>query len=514
MKTLSSLCLILTLCPLAFAQTDSFHIEQISPYARAVPGQIIEARVAGLSETPTIMVNPNDVTVELTQDANKLEVRPRTASNTFVSKSPEPATSQGPPDLSKMQALWSMGFVVPKGLHPGEVDVVVVYGQRRTPPSKLIIETRPARPIVGSTTVERISVASLSPAPSGRVNDLGLRLERGAKAQLHVLPLVDPGDPQAAILVTFKQGEQVFEAQATVRHEAGGARQMNPGVRFLRERDFLEVDVPAALESGSAKMAITIRANGETGDAAMMPVLITDATRVAELPAENAPRALVVDPKRVGAGQALSISVDHVRTLNPDPKQAMVMFEQGGVRYTVKPEMNSAVSNPTKDDDSPVFLLARPTRQIIGNAQVRVFNAARGEQGGLSSPTPVEILDEVLAPELISAGESTPAELAHLRQMYEMQRAAGRVFPEFSPENRYLSIRVRGLDVSPRHFQVSLEQDGQETHLGFADYSSLAGELFIVRLPRGLHKGPVVLRVWNKGAERLSEPATTTFELK
>jgi hypothetical protein len=68
--------------------------------------------------------------------------------------------------------------------------------------------------------------------------------------------------------------------------------------------------------------------------------------------------------------------------------------------------------------------------------------------------------------------------------------------------------------VSPRHFQVSLEQDGQETHLGFADYSSLAGELFIVRLPRGLHKGPVVLRVWNKGAEKLSEPATTTFELK
>jgi hypothetical protein len=94
-----------------------------------------------------------------------------------------------------------------------------------------------------------------------------------------------------------------------------------------------------------------------------MPVLITDANRVAELPAENAPRALVVSPGSVGVGQALMISVDHVRTLKPDPKKAMVMFEQGGVRYTVEQEINSAVFNPSKNDDSPVLLIVRPTRQ-------------------------------------------------------------------------------------------------------------------------------------------------------
>jgi len=513
MKYLTFGFVVLALFHTATAQTPLFRIDQLGPYARAVPGEIIQARIEGLAESPTTMISPKDLEVELTQGATQLKVPARTATNMFVSKSPQqgrPSTAQ--PDISQMKPLWGIGFLVPKGLQTGDVDVVVIYQSQRTDAVKLTILDRPPRPAIGSTSVERISMAPLSPPSSS--SDMGLRLERGAKTELHVSPLVDPDDPEAAILVSFKQGEQSYDAQARVRHEEARVAQVKSSVHFLRDRDLLEVEVPAALNAGTAKMAVSIRANGQTSDAAVMPVLITDATRLAELPNENAPRALVVNPKRVGAGQALTISVDHVRTLNPDPKQTLVMFEQGGVRYTVKPEVNSATFNPAKNDDSPLLLIARPTRQIIGNAQVRVFNPLRGEQGGLSTPTPVEIVDDVTAPELISVSESTTAELSPLRQMYEMQRAAGRDFPEYNPSNRYLSIRVRGLDMNPRHFRISLEQDGQKTKLGFGDLSSVSGELFIVRLPKSLHKGTVVLLAQNEGAEKLSEAATTSFDLK
>ena len=506
MRFLCLLFLAFTLQQTIAGQSKSFHIDQISPYAKAVPGQIIEARVEGLADSPTMMIDPKDLMIGITQDGNTFEVRPRTARNMFVSKSPEP----GPPDFSKMKPLWSIGFVVPKGLHPGEAEVVAIYEGKRSDVAKITIESRPAAPVVGSTSVERVSIG---PIASGSSNaDMGLRLERGAKAELHVLPLVDPDDPQASVMVSFHQGE-VFDAVTQVRHENAAARQMGSGVQFLRDRDYLELVVPAALSAGPAKMAVRIRANGETGESVIMPVLITDASRVAELPAENAPRALVVNPQKIGAGQALMISVDHVRTLKPDPKQAMVMFEQGGVRYLVKPEMNSAVFNPTKDDDSPLLLIARPTRQIIGKAQVRVFSASRGEQGGLSTPTPVEILEEVTPPELTQVAEATDAELMPLRQMYEMQKSAGREFPEFNPGSRYLALRVKGLDMNPQFIRVSLEQDGVHKTLQFGDFSSLSGDLFIVRLPKGFHKGTVTLSVQNEGAEKLSEPAMAKFEL-
>ena len=493
------------------AQNSSFRIEEFGPYAKAVPGQILQARVAGLGDSSNLMLEPKDLTVELVQDSTKLKAPARSAVSMFVSRPDSQPIAAGPPDFSKMQALIRIDFVVPHGLHTGEVDVVVVYSKQRSQPAKLTILERPEPPVIGSTTVERVSVGPMSETRTA--TEMGLRLERGDKAQLYVLPLVDPKDPLAAVLISFKQKEKSYDADARVIHQDSSVEQLRGGVRFSPNRDFLEVQIPAGLEAGSAKMEVRVRANNQTSDVAAMPVLITDVNRVAELPAENAPRALVVSPGKVGAGQALMISVDHVRTLKPDPQKAMVMFEQGGVRYTVEPEVNSAVFNPSKNDDSPVLLIVRPTRQIIGSAQVRVFNSLRGEQGGLSTPTSVEIVDEVFPPELISVAESTDADLASLRQMYEMQRAAGRNFPEYNPANRYLSIHVRGLDMSPEHIRMSLTQEGKTKTLGFEDFSSMSGELFIVRLPKEFHKGQVHLSVQNEGADKLSKPASASFDL-
>src|SRR4030095_7874602 len=196
-------------------QTPSFHIEEISPFNKAVPGLIVEARVEGLSDSPTMMIDSKDVSIELTQDGNKFKITPRTATNMFISKTPPEGGGPGTmPDFTKMKALWSFGFVVPKGLHPGEVDVVVVYSKLRSETAKLLIETQPSSPMIGSTSVERISIAQVSPGRTS--SDFGLRLERGNKAPLHVHPLVDPDDPQAAVVVSFKQGEQELAALTSV----------------------------------------------------------------------------------------------------------------------------------------------------------------------------------------------------------------------------------------------------------------------------------------------------------
>jgi len=497
----------------ALAQNPKAQIDHIAPYPKAVPGQIMEVRVQGIGESPMATVATTDCQIEITQDANKFTVKARTARNTFVS---EPKVGQklpptpGPPDFSKMKALQAIGFVVPQGLHPGEAEVVVSYRNQRTDPVTLTILEKPERPAISSSVIETISAAPSSPAA---VTEGSWRLERGAKTELHITPLVDPDDPTSAVLIRFIQGDNSYEAATSIVHEDAQVQQLKRGVRFSTDRDLLYVQVPADLQAGPAKVEISLRANNVTSDPVTVPALITDATRSAELPTENAPRPLVVTPTRVGAGQAILISVDHLRTLNPNPAETMVLFEQENVRYSVKPEMNSATLDRSRNDDAPVLLMVRPTRQIIGKTQVRVFNSLRGEQGGISAPVGLEIVDEVFAPELFGAAESTSAELAPLRQMYEMQKNTGRRFPEYDPANRYLSIRVKGIDLNPQFVRITLTQGDRNVTLGFADFSNLSNDLLIVRLPDGFHKGPVELSIQNRGAERYSKPVSTTFEL-
>jgi hypothetical protein len=208
------------------------------------------------------------------------------------------------------------------------------------------------------------------------------------------------------------------------------------------------------------------------------------------------------------------LSVDYLRTLNPDPAQTLIMIEQGASRYVVKPDKNSAQQMPAWTPDSPVLLMARATRQIIGPAQIRVFNSLRGEQGGLSDAKPIEILDEVLPPEVTSVAESSDDDLAPLRQMYEMQTKAGRRFQEYDPQRVYFTIRGGNFDPIPGFMRITLEQGGQRRTLGNGDFSYFGGTFLIARVPKGIGPGPVTITVENRGAESYSAPVTSTFELK
>jgi hypothetical protein len=374
--------------------------------------------------------------------------------------------------------------------------------------------------VVGGTSIISMGPSSLPPPlRGGPASNLGLRFERGAKkVELHVRPLFDPDDADAAVLVRFRQGGAYYDAPARVVHYEKRTEDLKGGgVKFSPARDVLEVDVPELLAPGEAEIEVSLRAGAQTGEAASLPVTITDAARAYEAPKESAPRALAVTPRRVGAGQALMISVDRRRALDPDPSKVLVVFEaQNGTRYTLKPELNSAVRGPDTAPDAPVLLAVRPTRQIIGAAEVRLLNPSREEYaGGLSEPAPVEVVDEVLPPALISVAESTKAELARLRQIYEEQAGAGRRFTAYDPAARYVTIRAAGLDYNPGFLRVRMEQEGgAAVTLGPGDFSLFSDNSVIVRVPKELGAGATRVTVENRGEKGYSAPAVMTFELR
>jgi hypothetical protein len=514
LKAFASLTLLLFAASVVAAQNASaLRIAEVGPYDSAAPGQIIELRVEGFGERFTSPPG-DELKVRITQEGTTLTAAARTASPVIVREAP----AGGDMSRAEMKAYQGVSFAVPRGLRAGEAEVVVTYRRQQSAPFKLNIVERPLRPLLGGVAITTISPASLPPPPQRGTpfKGPGLRFERGArKVEIHVRPLVDPEDAESAVLIRFKQGGAQFDATSRVVHQEKRTENFNGGVRFLPTRDVLEVDIPEQLSTGEAEMEVRLRAGGQTGDAAVMPVTITDAGRAYEAPEQVAPRMLAVAPRKLGAGQALMISVDHRRTLDPDPSKVVVVVEgQDGARYTLKPEMNSVVRNPDTAPDAPVLLIARTTQKVIGAAQVRVVNPARGEgEGGLTEPVAIEIVAEPLAPEVLSVAESTRDDLAQLRRMYEAQTSAGRAFPEYDPAGRYVTIRALGLDYNPRFLRVRLEQDGRSVTLSAGDFSLFSNNALIVRVPKNFGAGATRLTVENRGASGYSAPVVKTFEL-
>jgi hypothetical protein len=487
----------------------TFSVARIMPVDKTMPGEIIELQVEGLGgASPPTMLPPGDFAVEVSQDGVRQQVGARIVSPMMSRERKSDGT------FGEMKPFQRVSFVVPHGLHPGTAEVVLSYRGKQGNPMSLTIVDRPVRPMILGPAVMTLSPTSLPLRPAAvHMNDMGWRFERDSKVQIRIEPLTDPDDPGAAILVRFKQGDKYYDAQARVLHESQRVERNDKRTAFLPARDVLEVEIPAALTMGPADMEVKLRINGAESDPALVKVQITDTTRSAEAPSVNAPRLLAVIPQKIGAGQALMLSVDYLRTLNPDPSQTLVSIEQGTARYFVKPEQNSALRMPNKTPDAPVALTVRPTRELIGAVQVRVFNSLKGEQGGASAPIPIEIVDAALPPHILSVKESTDADLARLREMYDIQRAAGGRFGAYDPKSRYLTIRGEGIDPNPRFVRIALEQNGESVTLGLSDVSYSSPELLIVRLPLAATAGQLKLSIANLGAEGLSVPATMTFDL-
>jgi hypothetical protein len=511
---LASLFILLS-APGGLAQAGgAIRIASVGPFDRVAPGQIIELRVEGLGEQ-FISPPPCDaLRVLLTQDGETRTARVRTATPVMIRETP-PGAGGPPADLKTFQG---MTFVVPRGLRAGEAEVVVSLRGRRSAPFKLNVVERPLRPVVGATAITSIAPGITPPAPqpgeAATRQRLGLKFERGAKGvELYVRPLADPGDAEAGVTVRFKQGGAFYDAAARVVHREGGRRQL-PGGRFglMSPRDVLELDVPELLAPGEAELEITLRAGGQTGEAALVPVTVTDAERAFESPKAAAPRLLSVSPRRVGAGQALAISVDRRRSLDPDPSKAVVVFEtpDGASSHKAVPEINSAAIMPSMPPDAPVFIVVRAPKELTGAVNVRLVNPARADYEGASSePTQIEMVAEALAPEVQGASEANADELSRLREL-----GAAPPDPRLAPSLRFVTIRVRGLDPNPSFLRVRFAQEGRATAtLVKEDFVLHTGESVIVRLPKGFGAGTVRVSVENLGAAGYSAPALATFQL-
>ena len=499
------------------SQQSSFNVAGIKPYDQAVPGQVMEVLIEGLGSNTVQMPLPaTNFSVEVSQDGVSQLAKVRITKFTMITET-KPDDRSETIDVGgvKMRPYHAVTFVVPKGLHPGAAEVVVSFKGQRGNPVALEIIDKPLRPVVATMSV--LAVGGMPPdRTSGKLegNELGLRLERGSTAQLHVSPLVDPDDPNSAILISFKQGGNEYDAVTRIKSTASGVENRRRAMGFIAARDELELDVPAALTLGKAEIEIRLKANGVVSDPVKLTATITDMTRVAEAPNESAPRVLAVTPKRVGAGQSLTISIHQRRTLEPSPKETQVIIEQDNARYFATIEKSSAQFEPSKAPDAPVALFVRTTRQFIGRVQIRVLNPLRGEQTGLSAPVPLEIVDEVLPPELISVSESTEAELDRLRQMDAMQQEAGKDFHMYEPNRRYLTIRGQGIDYNPKFVRITLEQGDQKLTLALTDFRIYANDGLIVRLPKELKAGNVKFTIENSGGDRYSTPVTKSFVLQ
>lgn len=512
------LLVLLMVTPLAArSQQQSFTVAGIKPFDKAVPGQVMDVLIEGLNSDAAPMPLPATAfKVEVSQDGVTQLAKVRIVKFTMVPVTNTDTVNRNTIDFAgmKMRAYQSVSFVVPKGLHSGPAEVIASYkGQRGNAVAMEIIE-KPLRPLVATTAV--LAAGGLPPDRTpGKLagNDMGWRLERGATARISVHPLVDPDDPDAAVLIRFKQDGNDYDAVTRIASSPSRVEERGRGVGFFVAREELEVDVPPALVLGKAEMEIRLKANGQVSDPVNITAAITDMTRAAEVPNVTTPRVLLLAPNRIGAGQSVQISVDHRRTLEPSPKETQVIVEQGNARYFATIEKNSALIGPSKEPDAPVAFFVRTTRQLIGRVQVRVLNPLRGEQSGMSAPVPLEIVDEVLPPEVSGVGESTDAELDRLRQMHAAQKEAGRDFHAYDPDRRYLTIRVRGLDYNPKFVRITLEQGDEKFTLSPNDFSLYSNDALIVRLPEDLTAGNVKFTIENFDGERYSTPVTKSFVL-
>jgi hypothetical protein len=495
-------------------------IAEVGPYDRAAPGLIMELRVEGFSERFISTPVGGELRIELTQDGSTQAVSARTASPILIRERPVGGDTGAAPMMKSYQGIT---FVVPRGLHAGEAEVVVTYRKQRSAPFRLNIVERPLPPVIGSAGVITIAPASL-PMPTHTVEPvtrarLGLKFERGARhVEMHVRPLTDPKDAESAVLIRFKQGGTFYDTEARVVHQDRRDEPLsNGGMRFMPSRDVLELDVvPELLAPGEAEIEVRLRAAGQTSDAVLVPVTITDAERAYESPKESAPRVLAVTPQRVGAGQALIISVDRRRALDPDPSKARIIFEgPDGARRTIKPESNSAVLKPDTPADAPVLLIVRAPEGLVGTAQVRLLNPARADYEGASSePVQVEIVAEPQPPELLGVAESSKEEMSQIRQMAEAEARAGRRLNSYEASARYVTIRANGLEYNPRFLRVRMEQEGHAAvTLGPGDFLLFSNNSVIVRVPKEMGAGRVRLSVENRGASGYSAPVAKTFEL-
>lgn len=503
-------------------QKSEIRIETIRQSAdnAAAPGQIFELFLSGLGNRmiPPIPANRFDVLVVQDGVAHHAKVRgvASVMINPTASRDLPPPSDGKPLDIAEQMAMMKpyqmLMFMVPLELHEGEATVLVTYGGNRSDQSRLNIVNRPPKPRIFAV----VEAASLGPRmapvppPGGLKISQALEFTKGEETRVMVSPLIDPEAPDAAVLVTFKQGSASHEVNAKVtRVDSGQQRPGSATVIFAPARYEVSLKAPDELTAGSAEIEVRLRVNGHTSEPVLEKATIIDGSAAAPSAASLAPRIANMGQARIGMGQAIRLAVFDSQRLKPDPLKTVVIIEQDSRQVELKPEMNSAAYA----DNSIALLSVRFGDELHGKVLVRVLNPAIGRPAGLSDPIELEIVDEVVPPIISKVSEASQQDLAVLSEMRDQVLKTGREFQEYDPRSRYVTIRATGLDYNPNFLRIEFRNNARSYVLKFEDFSLTTGDRLVVRLPNQIQPGPVQITIQNRGLDRLSEPVIATFEV-
>src|SRR5437660_3709790 len=120
----------------------AFHVTKITPFDKAVPGQIVELQVEGLGGAPPVTMLPaEDFLVEVTQDGVKQHLSARVITPTMSRERKSDGT------LSEMKPFQNVSFVVPRGLHPGPSELVLSSRGKQSAAANVCLGSRPVPPV-------------------------------------------------------------------------------------------------------------------------------------------------------------------------------------------------------------------------------------------------------------------------------------------------------------------------------------------------------------------------------
>jgi hypothetical protein len=491
----------------AAAAAKEVSVREIFPSAGAFPGELAEVRLAGVEPSAAESLK-SEIEISIVQDGVAFKARVDSARPEVIPVGLKDSKNLKLEDFNsaRRELFHAVAFAVPHGLKEGRCSVSVSYRGKEIGVVSLTIGARPARPWITNMVVVTTG-GSMAKAPV-------LKFQRGKEAQIHISPLIDPQDAESSVIVTFEQANSVRQTTARVSYQDMKFNDEPGGSSFSDARYVVKVKVPGDLALGEAQMSVQVRAGGQLSDPATTPVTIIDPlAEGVEADSGSAPEIVSANPSRVGIGQAVTVFIASRQSLGPDPAAAQVVIEQDSRRVVVKPERNLAAGRAGKGSSFAV-LIVRLGSDIVGQARLRVLNPAMGQDRGLSNAVDIQIAPEPLAPKITSAGEPTQEEMQPLRMMREAAVKAGRVFREYDPKYRYLTIRGQDFDYDPNHLIIQLEQNGKSVTLVYDDFSLGMGNFHVVRIPDAIGPGPVKVTLTNMGAGRFSEASSITTEIK
>lgn len=409
-------------------------------------------------------------------------------------------------DLGASGNLISVTYSVPDGMRDGAADLILTYRKTEGEPHPIQISSMPGMPMFALGKQLVLGDQGPTPPPPGSTPP-PLDLVRGKKSEISVIPIMDPERKDSGILLTLRQDGRSIEVPATVDVLTSSSRESMSSPRYR-----VMADIPADLNPGPAVLVARNRSGTQLSPAAECRVNVLASDSPVFEKQGRPPKIANVFPTRPGRGQSVQIVVAEARMLLPVPSDAKVVVVSAGQRVTLDPKWNTATERAQSDPIMPAVLLIRLPEELLGKANLQISNPNL-PQGGLSEAVPIEILDEVVPPEVTNVSESSERDLMPLRMMWSRLKEAGQEFENFNPASRYVTIRARNLDMDPAGVFVQFKQGNNTVTLDDADFSMTMGTFLIVRIPGSILQGRAEVTVANRVGSRLSSPWIGVIEV-